>query len=302
MLLWSFAVIVKSEESKIQCTQQLVEPCNCITSSILSTTFTISHYNIKMNEEEMVIPGRRRNRAYSDAHALVSISSASGEVDMSMGDENINNKASSSPPRSPTNIGNQINSTKKSNQGHVGGRPRSKSLDLSKIHKKNVIAHHHQHHYKHGQYPLHYGRSNSPSSPKLTGKCWVRKATATSPTPFIPSRAGGATASPSNKEQEHQVGGNVSFPTDPAATTYSPTRQVTDESTALYSAASYDDEMLLSPIMYDDTLTSSPRSSFDTEGVKRRSVCFGETGKPIKPRSAFEQYTSSATPPTATVL
>ena len=91
---------------------------------------------------------------------------------------------------------------------------------------------------------------------------------------------------------------------NPAATPYSPTRQVTDEST-LYSATSYDDKMLLSPIMYDDTLTSSPRSSFDhhTEGgVKRRSVCFGETGKPIKPRSAFEQYTSSATPPTATVL
>jgi len=251
-----------------------------------------------MNEEEMIIPGRRRNRAYSDAHALVSISSNSGEADMSMGDENINNKASS-PSRSPTNISNMIASTKKSNQGHVSGRPRSKSLDLSKIHKKNTA--HHQHHYKHGQYPLHYGRSNSPSSPKLTGKCWVRKATATSPTPFVPSRTSGATASPSNKEQEHQ-GGNVSFPTDSSATPYSPTRQVTDESTTLYSAASYDDEMLLSPIMYDDTLTSSPRSSFDTEGVKRRSVCFGETGKPIKPRSAFEQYTSSATPPTATVL
>jgi len=250
-----------------------------------------------MNEEEMVIPGRRRNRAYSDAHALVSISSASGEAD-----ENINN-TTSSPPRSPTNISNQLTSTKKSNQGHVGGRPRSKSLDLSKIHKKNVTAHHHQHHYKHGQYPLHYGR-NSPSSPKLTGKCWVRKATATSPTPFVPSRAGGATtaSSPSNKEQEHQVG-NVSLTTNPAATPYSPTRQVTDESTMLYSAASYDDEMLLSPIMYDDTSTSSPRSSFDhTEGVKRRSVCFGETGKPIKPRSAFEQYTSSATPTAATVL
>jgi len=255
-----------------------------------------------MNEEDIAIPGRRRNRAYSDAHALVSISS-SGEADMSMGDENINNKESSSPPRSPTNMGNQITSTKKSNQGHVGGRPRSKSLDLSKIHnKKNITAHHHQHHYKHGQYPLHYGRSNSPSSPKLTGKCWVRKATTTSPTPFVPTRASGATTSPStNKEQEHQVGSNVSSATNPAATTYSPTRQVTDESTALYSAASYDDEMLLSPIMYDDTLTSSPRSSFDTEGVKRRSVCFGETGKPIKPRSAFEQYTSSATP-TATVL
>jgi len=258
-----------------------------------------------MNDEEFAIPGRRRNRAYSDAHALVSISSASGEADMSMGDENINN-TTSSPPRSPTNIGNRMNSTKKSSQGNVGGRQRSKSLDLSKIHnKKNVTVHHHQHHYKHGQYPLHYGRSNSPSSPKLTGKCWVRKATATSPTPFIPTRAGGATTSPStNKEQEHQVGGNVSFPTTNPATAYSPTRQVTDESTVLYSAASYDDEMLLSPIMYDDTLTSSPRSSFDhtAEGVKRRSVCFGETGKPIKPRSAFEQYTSSATPPTATVL
>ena len=257
-----------------------------------------------MNGEEFAIPGRRRNRAYSDAHALISISSNSGEVDMSMDDENINNKESS-PPRSPTNIGNQITtSAKKSNQGNVGGRPRSKSLDLSKIHKKNTAHHHHQH-YKHGQYPLHYGR-NSPSSPKLTGKCWVRKAAATSPTPFIPTRASGATtaSSPTNKEHEHQVGGNVSFPTDPAATPYSPTRQVTDESTMLYSAASYDDEMLLSPIMYDDTLTSSPRSSFDhhIEGVKRRSVCFGETGKPIKPRSAFEQYTSSATPPTATVL
>ena len=256
-----------------------------------------------MNEEDIAIPGRRRNRAYSDAHALVSISSNSGEADMSMGDENISNTTSSSPPRSPTNIGNQLTSTKKSNQGHAGGRPRSKSLDLSKIHKKNT-AHHHQHHYKHGQYPLHYGRSNSPSSPKLTGKCWVRKATATSPTPFVPTRAGGATTA-SNKEQEHQVGGNVSMANNPAGSTpYSPTRQVTDESTTLYSAASYDDKMLLSPIMYDDTLTSSPRSSFDhtTEGVKRRSVCFGETGKPIKPRSAFEQYTSSATPPTATVL
>ena len=216
---------------------------------------------------------------------------------MSMDDENINNKESS-PPRSLTNIGNQITSTKKSNQGHVGGRPRSKSLDLSKIHKKNTAHHHHQH-YKHGQYPLHYGRS-SPSSPKLTGKCWVRKATTTSPTSFVSSRAIGATttSSPTNKEQEHHVGSNVSFPM-----AGSPTRQVTDESTA-FSAASYDDEMLLSPIMYDDTLTSSPRSSFDhhTEGIKRRSVCFGETGKPIKPRSAFEQYTSSATPPTTTVL
>ena len=85
-----------------------------------------------------------------------------------------------------------------------------------------------------------------------------------------------------------------------------------------------DDEMML---MHDadDTLShimyTSPNSSFDYDHhqgpqeqqqgqqgpyqgiikpVGKRSIIFGESGKPIKPRSAFEQYTSTAT--TATVL
>ena len=83
-----------------------------------------------------------------------------------------------------------------------------------------------------------------------------------------------------------------------------------------------DDEMVLmhdagdlSHIMY-----TSPNSSFDYDHhqgpqeqqgqqgpyqgiikpVGKRSIIFGESGKPIKPRSAFEQYTSSSA--TATVL
>ena len=269
--------------------------------------------------------GSRRARAYSDAHALVypNNSNSPPNINVAIGDNNTNIQHNSTAHHSPTN---KVSCSKKRHSyehHHHGNRPRSKSLDLHRgaasVHKK--------------KYP-HHTRVHSPGgrisptaathSPKLTGKCWVRKAATTSPVPLFPSAlclSWAASRSPTSPNKEHyhqqqQYVDNITMNNDSS----SPVRQVTNEST-LQSPTSLDDEMML---MHDadDTLShimyTSPNSSFDYDHhqgpqeqqqgpyqgiikpVGKRSIIFGESGKPIKPRSAFEQYTSSAT--TATVL
>ena len=280
-----------------------------------------------------------RARAYSDAHALVYNNNRNSppNINVATGDtDRTNVKYNAAAHHSPTN---KMSCSKKRHSyehhhhhHHHGNRPRSKSLDLHRhrgtasVHKKKYPHHARMIHSPGGH--LVHGRispTTATYSPKLTGKCWVRKAATTSPVPFFPSAlclSGATSRSPTspNKEdyhQQHQYVDNVTMNNDAS----SPVRQVTNES-SLRSPTSLDDEMMF---MHDadDTLSSimmytSPNSSFDHhqgpqeeqqkqqgpyQGIikpaAKRSIIFGESGKPIKPRSSFEQYTSSAT---ATVL
>ena len=242
----------------------------------------------------------RRDRSYSDAHALMTGNSSPSNKppDISMGVDKATNCGSGSPTR-------MMGSMKKrhSHQNQHGNRPRSKSLDLHKLHKKKV--HQHVQHAKHHvmSHSPHGGAGRySPSSPKLTGKCWVRKASnAASPTAFIPTLASGPLArSPTtltHRENEHY---DLTSPTqsDPAST--SPTRQVTTKS--LLNTNSFDDEQMLLYPSRNSLSFETFEHSCEPQPLhipQRTSWVYGETGKPIQPRSAFEQYTSSSAPSAA---
>ena len=270
-----------------------------------------------------------RARAYSDAHALVYSNNnrnSPPNINVAMGDTNNTSiQHNSTAHHSPTN---KMSCSKKRHSyehhhHHHGNRPRSKSLDLHRgaasVHKKKYP--HHTRVHSPGGHLIH-GRKSPTAATQ--GKCWVRKAA--SPVPLFPSAlclTGAASRSPTSPSKEHyhqqqqQYVDNITMNN----VSSSPVPQVTNEST-LRSPTSMDDEMMLmhdtddlSHIMY-----TSPNSSFDYDHhqgpqeqqgqqgpyqgiikpVGKRSIIFGESGKPIKPRSAFEQYTSSSA--TATVL
>ena len=251
--------------------------------------------------EDEAIPSSigRRDRSYSDAHALLIFSSKtdnsspSNKPDISMGSniENHTNSGSGSPTR-------MVGSMKKCHSH--GNRPRSKSFDLHKLHKKKAHSPHQNAKHHVMSHSPHGGRY-SPSSPKLTGKCWVRKASnnASSPISFIPTLASGPLArsptSPTYREYEHQVGDRTT--TDPAST--SPTRQVTTES-QLVNTNSFDDELTIYPsrnsLSFEALQHSCEPQFLPKPNSIRRDFVWGASGrKVIKPRSAFEQYTTSAT-------
>ena len=171
--------------------------------------------------------------------------------------------------KSNTPRNNKLTCTKKHRSHHPhhhrDNRPRSKSLDLHRhstplVHKKK-----HPHQYKHtpaqnhspGGHPS-VGTVASPSSPKLKGKMWIRPAAVrNSQIPFPPALP----STPLN---------------GPSAA-----HQVIDAS--LPSPTSFDDEVMLYAL---------PTSSFNSyqrqQGYGRPArIVFGQSGKPIKPRTAF---------------
>ena len=242
----------------------------------------------------------RRDRSYSDAHALIY--------------SKTNNPRS--PPHNTTGGASHMNKAAhtKKHHPHHHGRPRSKSLDIhrhrsSPFHKKKYP---HQHKLipsrTHSPAIHHYGSGRaSPSSPKLRGKMWIRPAPSPVPgdtmsgqhdTPFFPvlqQTAGGEVLSSPSREHEQMVAadGGVYMNTSPLND--SPARQVTDGTTspslhALHLASSFDDEM---------PYYASPNSSFDYyqqhQHTSPSRIIFGESGKPIsKPRSAFDYHPPAA--------
>lgn len=206
----------------------------------------------------------RRDRSYSDAHALIyssktNSSHSNSPVDNTIiGAETINSRSNT-----PT-------SHKKNKHHSQHSRPRSKSLDLHRhhstpVHKKKQYPQHHKHIPDHRN-----GRISSSSSPKFEGRLWIRPACATK-MPFFPTLSRVAPSPLSSKEQIENHGGfaDMTSLNDPAQT-----RQVTD--------GSFNDEMY----MY-----TSPNSSFDSYQQRQAGIgnpariIFGESGKPIKPRS-----------------
>lgn len=248
--------------------------------------------------EDEAIPSSigRRDRSYSDAHALMTgNSSPSNKPDISMG-SNIEDRTNSGGG-SPTRM---VGSMKK-RHSH-GNRPRSKSLDLHKLHKKKAHSPHQNAKHHVMSHSPHGGGRYSPSSPKLTGKCWVRKASnAASPTAFIPTLASGPLArsptTPTHRENEHH---DLTSPTQSDPASSSPTRQVTTKS--LLNTNSFDDEQMLLYPSRNSLSFETFEHSCEPQPLhipQRTSWVYGETGKPIQPRSAFEQYTSSSAPSAA---
>eukprot|EP00579_Thalassiosira_antarctica_P001148 CAMPEP_0201868770 /NCGR_PEP_ID=MMETSP0902-20130614/2523_1 /ASSEMBLY_ACC=CAM_ASM_000551 /TAXON_ID=420261 /ORGANISM="Thalassiosira antarctica, Strain CCMP982" /LENGTH=259 /DNA_ID=CAMNT_0048394149 /DNA_START=210 /DNA_END=989 /DNA_ORIENTATION=+ len=217
--------------------------------------------------EEAVASDGRRDRSYSDAHALIYSKTNSSHNSSDINESN-----------APSN--NKMTCTKKHHSHHQhhhhGSRPRSKSLDLhhhsTPVHKKKY-PHQHKHiprPLSHGGYHIDVGRV-SPSSPKLKGKMWIRPAAMRGQIPFIPALTSAA-PSPSSKEpQQVEDGGFTNL--SPLVNS-SPVRQVTNGSSS--SPTSFDDEMML---------YASPNSSFDSyqrQGHSPAKIIFGESGKPIK--------------------
>ena len=256
------------------------------------------------NEESAEASSGRRDRSYSDAHALIY--------------SKTNNPHS--PPQNTAGGASHMNKaahTKKHHHHHHHGRPRSKSLDIhrhhsSPFHKKKYPHQHYKHIPSRTHSPAihHYGSGRaSPSSPKLRGKMWIRPAPSPASgdtmsgqcdTPFFPAlqqMAGGEVVlSPSSREHVQMVaavGGEEFMNTSPLND--SPVRQVTDGTTspslrALHLASSFDDDM---------AYYASPNSSFDYyqqhQHTSPSRIIFGESGKPIsKPRPAFDYHPPAA--------
>lgn len=205
-------------------------------------------------------------------------------------------------------------SSRQHHQHHGNNRPRSKSLDVHRhsttpVHKKKY-AHHPMH--PRTQSPggghQHLGR-NSPTvttvadnmTPrKLQGKMWIRPAATSSPVPLSNlAHAALAAKSPVSHGHQAMIDDGVGFRiiSHPPTLNDSPSptaRQVTDGSCCFPSPdSSFDDEMLLS----SSATYPNSSSSFDLyqrmqgHGHTTR-IIFGESGKPIKPRTAYlEQFT-----------
>mmetsp|Transcript_29229 Transcript_29229/g.62158 ORF Transcript_29229/g.62158 Transcript_29229/m.62158 type:complete len:221 (+) Transcript_29229:249-911(+) len=212
----------------------------------------------------------RRDRSYSDAHALIyssKVNSSHNSPKDTMGAE-ITNKANA--PTSPK----MMACTKK----HQSSRPRSKSLDLHRhstpIHKKKYPQHHKHIPRTFSPGGHHHGRI-SPSSPKLEGRLWIRPAATRSQMPSFPALASRVAPYPSSTEQQEIKDGGFANMT--SLNDSKQARQVTDGSSS--SPTSFNDDMWL---------YTSPNSSFDSyqrQGLGPARIIFGESGKPIKPRA-----------------
>lgn len=281
-------------------------------------------------QELAAVDHRRRDRSYSDAHALHSTSKTSpnhADITTSGGDDvmMMSSRTSNAPSTAMAATTGPKKHHYSPHSGHHQGssnnnnRPRSKSLDLHRhsstpIHKKKYPHHHYKHIPTRTYSPGGCNASGrvSPSSPKLKGKMWIRPVTHTA-VPYLP------TSYPSShiKEQgslDDNDYHNIKTPTfndynDGPTTTTKNARQVTyDGSTTRSPAASFDDEMIM---MDNNTTTFSFFGAYQDQkqggncaGTSsspmrmRPKLIFGESGKPIKPikpRSAFEHYTPTTT-------
>ena len=201
-------------------------------------------------------------------------------------------------------------------QSHGNGRPRSKSLDVHRhstapVHKKKYTLHQHSHPRAHspggGGYQHHGGNAGSmdafvviadnPATPKrLQGKMWIRPAvSASSPVPFVfptPTNANSSAAwSPVHSVHQATIEDGSGFATGISPTSAlkdSPIRQVTDASFLSSPDPSFDDEMILTPFAtpHDPCSSFDPYRQMQGRGIATR-IIFGESGKPIRPRTAY---------------
>mmetsp|Transcript_3961 Transcript_3961/g.7376 ORF Transcript_3961/g.7376 Transcript_3961/m.7376 type:complete len:288 (+) Transcript_3961:250-1113(+) len=256
------------------------------------------------NQAALTSGGRVRDRSYSDAHAFIlnktTNSSSHNSSDVAL--DNTDTEDATHKSNTMSNL--KMANTKKHNSHHHqhqllihhnhGNRPRSKSCDLHRhhstpVHKKKIYPHHHP---KRTQSPGAAGnqranvggRISPANSPKLKGKMWIRPAAAI---PFIPVLAGAAPTSTKEQQNQQQVNDLKEFIhlSSLDASLPPPVRQVTNGSSP--SPTSFDDEMMLyaapdAPFNPSSQLKGGPASP--------TRVIFGESGKIIMPRSAFEQY------------
>ena len=224
---------------------------------------------LNMNPSNEMVPsiGGHRDRSYSD---------------------NANPSTATIDEAAPAS--NKMTTAKKQQCHHHHGnnRPRSKSCDLTVHKKKYPTVHKYIPDASHS--PIahqYYGGRNSPSSCKLRGKMWIRPVAVRGPASFMPPGANEA-PSPTAKERRRRVEGdegvgNVSASSFSFSPLHSPVRRGTQ---------SPEDDVMME---YE---VSSP-SSFDCSYYEHRvgsgspkstRIIFGESGKPIKPRIAFEPH------------
>ncbi|KAL7533196.1 hypothetical protein ACHAWF_004377 [Thalassiosira exigua] len=206
--------------------------------------------------------GRHRARSYSDAHAITTESQST---------------AKASPNNKRTSTGKKHSR----HHHHHGSRPRSKSCDLHRrsptLHKKKYPTAYKHIPGRHSPPPAHGRRCESgPDSPPgmYQGNMWIRPACARRPAAaFRPAM----THVPS--EGHDATDGGASSPPDSPVAPVCRAPSLDDEETTMLCAS------------------SSPRSSsfdacdfglFGGGSPARARVVFGESGKPILTRSAFE--------------
>ena len=304
-------------------------------------------------EAAAIAVGQRRDRSYSDAHALLHSVSTNTEDQHHHHAPNItvdSNKAVAEEhmiykAASPLLV-TKMNASKKSHHHHGNNRPRSKSLDLHRhtsTPSKKKYPHHPpgsgagHHHHHHGM--MSAGRCSPGSSPKLKGKMWIRPEAAPSPAsikvpPFFPmfgtvyvaptpshrctkeehaSRQCSKDGSKDNEKESKQDSSTKDQLKDGSSSTTT-TRQVTDESspsptslnnemmmTDMYSTATGDDLYQQSKASYEYERQylqqHHPQEGHNNNNHGPTRIIFGESGKPIQPRSAFEQYSNPSTSP-----
>lgn len=251
--------------------------------------------------EEVAAVDRRRDRSYSDAHHLIycdsTTTSSRNTPDIKMDSDTINKSSNASLIKTTCAKKHHSQHHHHHHHHHHGNRPRSKSLDLTRhcstTHHKKKYPHQHKHIPRtHSPGVHHAGIRVGPSSPTIfKGKMWIRPAATVAASShhrlLFPALANVAPSSPSSKEYRQLEDNNEGLFKDVRQ------QEVTDGS-LLPSPTSFDDEMMT---MYP----LSPKSSLDSaayQGQQRHDpprIIFGESGKPIKPRSAFEHYTPTNT-------